>query len=98
MSQPSKTSGYMDEMKGAVKENVGWAFGNKSMEAEGKVQRAYGAAEVDSACAMERTKGAAQQVEGKVKDVAGAITGDTSMQMKGKAEKLEGKARYDANC
>lgn len=50
-------SGETDKIKGAIKEKVGQATGDKSLETEGKVDRAAGA-----------TKEAASNVVNKVAD------------------------------
>jgi len=82
---------------GAIKENAGYAMGNKEMEAEGKASRDKGTAEVEGAKAKQRTKGAGEQLKGKTKDVAGSALGDRTMQAEGKAEDLQGKTRREAN-
>ena len=93
----SKTSGYQDEDIGAVKENVGWATGNESLEARGKAQHLKGEAEVETAKAKERTKGTGEQIKGNIKETAGKIIGNEQMEVEGKVDRLKGDARKTAN-
>lgn len=53
--EPSKMSGIKNEIVGTVKENVGWALGNKQMETEGKITREQGHMELDAARAQGNT-------------------------------------------
>lgn len=95
--QPSKVSGSLSAAAGAVKENVGHAFGNKSMEAGGAADRAKGNAEVEAAKAKEYTKGTMDRVTGAVKDVSGSVVGDDQMKAEGKAEKVKGETKQEIN-
>ena len=63
---------FENKVEGTVKENVGAATGDTSMEIEGAGQKAVG-----------NVEGAARHVEGKVEEVAGAVTGDRSAEVKG---------------
>ncbi len=95
--QPSKVSGNMESTKGAVKENIGHLFGNKSMEMEGKSDRAHGDAEVAAAKAQGMAKGAMDQMSGSIKNTAGKLFGNEKMRAEGEAERLKGKAQKEVN-
>ncbi len=97
MSGPSKVSGYTDKAMGAIKENVGYVFGNEQMEAEGKERRDKGEYEIEEAKHEERVKGTSEQIEGKTKEYAGKILNNEQMEYEGKAKKLQGDARKEAN-
>eukprot|EP01089_Gocevia_fonbrunei_P020095 TRINITY_DN7356_c0_g1_i1.p2 TRINITY_DN7356_c0_g1~~TRINITY_DN7356_c0_g1_i1.p2 ORF type:complete len:111 (+),score=43.04 TRINITY_DN7356_c0_g1_i1:46-333(+) len=93
----SKASGYTDQAIGAVKENVGYVLGNEQMEAEGKLQRVKGNAEVEGVKAENRVEGTVDQVTGAMKEAAGKVTGNKETEFKGKLEKEQGKAKKAAN-
>lgn len=97
MSEPSKMSGYTDEAVGAMKENVGWALGNKQMEAEGKARNAKGHAEVEAARAEQKAIGKKEKLKGNIKETAGNVLGNEQWQAEGKADRLKGEAREKAN-
>merc|ERR1712093_706621 len=81
-AEPSKTNAYSEIAMGAVKENVGWAVGNKQMEAEGLARKEKGNAELEAAKAEQRAIGTKDQVKGNIKEAAG-----NADQLKGDARK-----------
>jgi len=93
----STAHGAKDQAVGAVKETVGNAVGNPSLQAEGKVQNASGTAERNVVAAKNAADGAASQVTGAVKQTVGAATGDSTMEVKGAAERKLGEAKTAAN-
>lgn len=97
MSEPSKVSGYTDQTMGGLKENAGWAMGNKQMEAEGKARRAKGDAEVEAARAEQKAIGEKDKFKGNIKETTGNILGNEQWQAEGKAERLQGEARDKTN-
>ena len=96
-NQPSKVSGNVEEMKGSVKQSVGSAVGNKSLEAEGMKDRASGESEVKAAKAQGYAKGMMDNVSGAVKNAVGKVTGNESMRAEGEAERLKGKSEKEIN-
>jgi uncharacterized protein YjbJ (UPF0337 family) len=96
-AEPSKTSAYTDIALGAAKENVGWAVGNKQMEAEGLARKEKGNAELEAAKAEQRAIGTKDQVKGNIKEAAGNVLGNEQWQAEGKADQLKGDARKAVN-
>ena len=78
--------GRIDEMKGAVKENVGKAVGNERMRSEGEAER------VTNKAARE-TEGAADQLKGNAKMAAGKLVGNERLHAEGQADDLKGSAK-----
>jgi uncharacterized protein YjbJ (UPF0337 family) len=66
---------FENKVEGTVKENVGGAIGDRSMEIEGAGQKAVGDAE-----------GAMRHAEGKIEEVAGKVTGDRSAEVEGEVK------------
>jgi len=95
--QPSKVHGNLSAATGSVKENVGWAFGNRSMEANGKAENAKGNAEIEAAKAKGYAEGVVDNVSGSVKNGVGQVLGNERMRVEGEAERLKGKAEKEAN-
>ncbi|KAK9827661.1 hypothetical protein WJX81_004600 [Elliptochloris bilobata] len=95
--EPSKVGGKVDAAVGAVKENVGKAFGAHQMEGEGAAKRAHGNAEHGAAQAKGYTEGAGDSLMGGVKKQAGKLFGDDQMQGEGKARELKGDVKKSAN-
>ena len=62
-----------NKVAGNVKETVGDATGDHSLEAEGAAQKGLGNAEE-----------AGRKVGGKVEEIAGAVTGNRSQEVEGK--------------
>lgn len=62
-----------NKVKGNIKEDVGEATGDESVEAEGAAQKGTGNVEE-----------AGRKVTGKVEEVAGAVTGNPEQEAKGK--------------
>ena len=93
----SKSSGYTDQAVGAVKETVGSATGNHSLEAKGSLQKNEGKVEVEAVKGKERSKGASEETWGGIKETVGHLTGNTDTEAAGKVEKEKGKIRQEAN-
>ncbi|ORY01613.1 CsbD family protein [Basidiobolus meristosporus CBS 931.73] len=84
-----KLNANVKSASGAIKENVGSAFGNEQMQAEGKATRAEG---------MPRyAQGAGEKLKGSVKDTVGSAVGNEQMEAEGKAGRAKGDARMSAN-
>merc|ERR1712225_178237 len=96
-AEPSKTNAYSEIAMGTVKENVGWAVGNKQMEAEGLARKEKGNAELEAAKAEQRAIGTKDQAKGNIKEAAGNVLGNEQWQAEGKADQLKGDARKAAN-
>ncbi|ORY01617.1 putative cruciform DNA binding protein [Basidiobolus meristosporus CBS 931.73] len=86
-----KLNANVKSASGAIKENVGSAFGNEQMQAEGKATRAEGNAEYKKAQAEGYAQGAA------CKDTVGSAVGNEQMEAEGKAGRAKGDARMSAN-
>merc|ERR1711862_141393 len=95
-NEPSKMSAYGDKAMGAMKENAGWAMGNKQMETEGKAQGAKGDAQLEAARA-EQAIGEKDKLKGNVKETAGNVLGNEQWQAEGKGDRLKGEAREKMN-
>ncbi|KAJ3037512.1 hypothetical protein HDV00_001625 [Rhizophlyctis rosea] len=95
--QPSKTSGNTDSMLGAIKQNIGSALGNHSMQAEGAAKRAHGDAEVKAAKNQQYTEGAVDSMGGSIKKNIGSALGDESMRASGATTQAKGDAKKAAN-
>ena len=96
-NQPSKVNGNLSAAAGAVKENVGYTLGNRSMEAQGAADRAKGNAEVEAAKAKGYSEGVMDNVTGAVKNAAGQTVGNERLRAEGEAQRLKGKAEKEAN-
>ncbi|ORY01629.1 putative cruciform DNA binding protein [Basidiobolus meristosporus CBS 931.73] len=92
-----KINANLKSASGAVKENVGSAFGNEQMQAEGKATRTEGNAEYKKAQAEGYAQGAGEKLKGNVKDTVGSAIGNEQMQAEGKAGHAKGDARMGAN-
>lgn len=90
---PSKLAGYVNKAMGAVKENVGHAFGATDMEKKGAAQRAMGAAELDAARKQGIVEGQAKQVEGSYKEGYGHTAEQPTTTASGSAERLAGEVQ-----
>jgi len=96
-SKPSKTGAYEDKAAGALKENLGWAIGNKQVEAEGNARKEKGNAELEAARAEQRAIGEKDKLKGNIKETAGNVLGNEQWQAEGKADRLKGEARKETN-
>ncbi|KAJ3039524.1 hypothetical protein HDV00_012100 [Rhizophlyctis rosea] len=94
---PTKTNGNTNSVLGALKQNVGSLFGNKSMQAEGASRRAAGDAEVHAAKNQQYAEGAVDSMGGAIKKNVGSAFGDESMRAHGAATQAKGDARKAAN-
>ncbi|KAI9291519.1 hypothetical protein K502DRAFT_326250 [Neoconidiobolus thromboides FSU 785] len=95
--EPSKINANLNYAIGAVKENVGHALGNKSLESSGAAQKAKGDAEFKAAEALAYGEGVKDNLKGNVKDTVGSAIGNEQMQAEGKALKLEGDLKKEIN-
>lgn len=94
---PSKTTGQLHATKGAVKETIGSALKNTSLEHSGAQERQTGNREIDAAKTKDATKGAYDNVKGTVKENAGYVAGDPQWEAEGKGDRVKGQAQYNAN-
>lgn len=92
-----KTGAYEDKAAGALKENLGWAIGNKQVEAEGNARKEKGNAELEAARAEQRAIGEKDKLKGNIKETAGNVLGNEQWQAEGKADRLKGEARKETN-
>lgn len=97
MSSPSRTEAKKDQFVGNVKENVGSAVGNESLEAEGKTQNNAGAIQETAATVQGYVTGAVDQVAGAVKGAYNALTGDTTAEAENKVQEKKGEAQKAFN-
>ena len=94
---PSKAHGNVVSAMGSVKENVGSAIGNHSMQANGAAERAKGNAEVESAKAAGYAAGTVDHATGNVKKNLGSVLGNEQMKTEGAATEISGKAQKKVN-
>jgi uncharacterized protein YjbJ (UPF0337 family) len=92
-----RVKGKAEEIKGAVKEDVGDLIDNEQMQAEGHAEKVTGQARQEVAKSGERVKGMGEELGGNVKGAVGSLIGNEQMQAEGKAKELKGKARQKAN-
>ena len=78
--------GRMDEMKGAVKENVGKAVGNERMRTEGAAERSANKAHRE-------TEGAVDQAKGNLKMAAGKLVGNERLHAEGQTDDMKGSVK-----
>ena len=78
--------GRSDELKGAIKEKVGHALGDKQLESDGKTDRVVGKA-------SREVTGAGNQIAGTLKEAAGDLTDDQRLKAKGGYQRLKGKVQ-----
>ncbi|OZJ02192.1 hypothetical protein BZG36_04758 [Bifiguratus adelaidae] len=97
MSEPTRTSGQTDSTFGNVKQNVGSALGNESMQAKGAAQQTHGDAEYKGAQNKQYGEGFVDKVTGGIKDAVGSLTGNHSMQAEGKGDKAQGDTKKAAS-
>lgn len=95
MDSPSRTDAKKDQFVGNIKETVGHAVGNESLETRGKAQHGSGMVEETMANVSGYMQGAYNTVSGTVQGVAGAFTGNTSQEASGKVEKKKGQAEKE---
>lgn len=94
---PSKTDAKKDQFAGSVRENVGSALGNESMEARGKGQNASGNVQETLATAQNYVQGTVNQVTGAAKGAYNALIGDTSGEASAKVQNKKGEAQKEYN-
>lgn len=97
MSSPSRTEAKKDQFVGNVKENIGSAVGNESLEAKGKTQNNAGVVQETAATVQGYVAGAADQVVGAVKGAYNSLTGDTSAEVGNKVQEKKGEAQKTFN-
>ncbi|KIY64016.1 hypothetical protein CYLTODRAFT_425589 [Cylindrobasidium torrendii FP15055 ss-10] len=94
---PSKTSGQFHSVKGDLKQSLGGAFHDHSMQAEGKQEHVAGKVEYDAARAEGYAEGTKDRVVGTKDSVLGALTGNASKQSSGNAQRNGGELRQTFN-
>ncbi|KAI8048711.1 putative cruciform DNA binding protein, partial [Syncephalis plumigaleata] len=82
-NEPGRVHGNMEAAKGSVKQNVGHAVGNRTMEAHGEEQYSAGQAENRAAKNMNQAKGMGEQTTGATKQYTGQALGNERMQAEG---------------
>ncbi|ORY07347.1 hypothetical protein K493DRAFT_192049, partial [Basidiobolus meristosporus CBS 931.73] len=90
----STMSGKKDQAMGAMKENVGSAFNNPSLEARGAGQRNEGHFQEHAAKQQPgRVAGSADAASGAIKENVGYATGNPSMELNGASQRVHGDAQ-----
>ncbi|KAG2198920.1 hypothetical protein INT46_008252 [Mucor plumbeus] len=97
MSSPSKTEAKKDQFVGNVKENVGSAVGNESLEAKGTAQKSDGNVQEIAANVQHFVQGAYDQAAGAVQGVVDSITGNNSGEAEAKVQEKKGEAERKIN-
>ncbi|KAI7897906.1 uncharacterized protein BX663DRAFT_444214 [Cokeromyces recurvatus] len=93
MSPLSRSEGKKDQAVGNMKDTVGSAFGNESLQSKGKTQNATGRGEEGGAQMSDYIKGTANQASGAVKGAFNSLTGDTSAEAANKCQQKKGEAQ-----
>ncbi|KAI8874962.1 hypothetical protein K501DRAFT_245628 [Backusella circina FSU 941] len=94
---PSKTEGKKDQFVGNVKETVGSAVGNESLQSEGTTQRGSGQVQETAANVTGYVQGAVDQTMGAVKGAYNALTGNSTDEAAAKVQKKKGEAQQEVN-
>ncbi|CAI2166337.1 8757_t:CDS:2 [Funneliformis geosporum] len=94
---PSKTTGKLHAVKGAVKESLGSALNNTSLEQTGAHERRTGNQQVETAKAGNVAGGTTGKVKGTVKENAGYVAGNPQLEAEGKGDRIQGDAKYEIN-
>lgn len=92
-----RVKGKVEEITGALKEEVGGLIHNDSMQARGHAERVEGQARQSAAKASERIKGRGEELVGKAKGSVGELIGNEQLRVEGEIDKLKGKGRRRAN-
>lgn len=87
----------MTAAAGSLKQTVGKALGNESMQCEGAGKKAQGNAEVDAAKAKGYAEGTGEKLSGNIKSGVGSMIGNKSMEAKGEYNKAHGASLQEAN-
>lgn len=106
-SVSEETAAFGQRVKGAVKDGVGAATGNESLEREGERENAEGRARqgrndvLDSGSRAnsirEETGAFGERMKGAAKDAAGAVIGDERLEREGERENAGGRRRQAEN-
>lgn len=92
-TEPGRMHGNMEAAKGATKQHVGQAVGNRGMEAHGEAQLTAGSSEAQAAKHSHQAKGAEEQTTGTAKEYTGQALGNEQMQTEGQGRRLYGEGR-----
>jgi uncharacterized protein YjbJ (UPF0337 family) len=92
-----RAGGFMEEVGGTIKENMGQLIGNEQMELEGRAKVLEGQAHQEAAKTKARIQGAAEELTGDAKGRVGRILDNEQMQVEGKLTSMKGKARQKVN-
>jgi len=81
-----KATAAKDQLVGAVKENVGYTTGNKTLESEGNIQRNIASDKIpmDKQNIAVKTSVAKEHIIGKAKETVGNMSGNDAMMDEGK--------------
>ncbi|KAI8080771.1 uncharacterized protein B0P05DRAFT_468751 [Gilbertella persicaria] len=93
--EPSRTDAKKDQFIGSVKDNVGGAVGNESMQSKGKTQNAAGHGQETAANVTDYVKGAMDQAAGAVKGAYNSLTGNTTGEAQNKMQQHKGEAQKE---
>jgi uncharacterized protein YjbJ (UPF0337 family) len=94
---PSKSEGKKDQFVGNIKETVGSAVGNESLQSEGTAQHGSGEVQETAATVSGYVQGAVDQTVGAVKGAYNALTGNTADEASAKVQKKKGEAQQEFN-
>ncbi|CAG8617617.1 5403_t:CDS:2 [Funneliformis mosseae] len=94
---PSKTTGQLHAVKGAVKETLGSTLNKPSLEQSGAHERRTGNQQVETAKAGNVAGGTTDKVKGATKEKVGQVTGDPQYEAEGKGDRIKGQAKYETN-
>ena len=97
MSEPSKTNATINSTLGTIQENVGYALGSKTMEAEGRARKAEANVEYEKAKSEGYAEGFINKMKGQIKESVGSVVGSEKMKTEGSADKAKGEAQKAIN-
>jgi uncharacterized protein YjbJ (UPF0337 family) len=92
-----RVKGKVEEISGALKEDIGELIHSDSMQARGHAEKVEGQARQGAAKASERIKGRGEELVGKAKGAFGGLIGNEQLRVEGELDKLKGKGRRRTN-
>ncbi|CEG67047.1 hypothetical protein CU097_006545 [Rhizopus azygosporus] len=96
-SAPSKSEAKKDQFVGNVKETVGNAVGNESLESKGQAQNTSGKVQETAANITGYVQGMVNQASGAVMGAVNSLTGNTTDEASNKVTEKKGEAQKEFN-
>ncbi|KAG0740008.1 hypothetical protein G6F57_012083 [Rhizopus arrhizus] len=96
-STPSRSDAKKDQFVGNVKETVGNAVGNESLENKGHAQNTSGKVQESAANLTGYVQGLVDQASGAVMGAVNSLTGNTTDEAGNKVQEKKGEAQKEFN-